>query len=350
LRAFVILASLSLGLALWEKTMGRRNPRCAAIAVAAASALLAPPSAAEETWPVRPMTMIVPYAAGGTVDPIGRVLAAGLSQVLGQRVIVENVGGAGGTVGTNRVAKAAPDGYQFVFGSGGSFAQSQSLYRHPAYNTLTDFAPVALVAQQPVLLVARRDLPVHDLREFIAYAKANDGKMVYGSPGVGSLNQLGCVLVNAAIGVQVTHVAYRGGGPAMQDLIGGRTDYQCPNDVLAAPLIAAGTIKGIAVLSRERSIVLPELATAQEQGLTDLDVSNWFAVALPRATPEAIVRKLHAATIAALETPAVQEQMKRIGGNVVAPERRSPEYLQKFMASEIARWGAVIKQNALALD
>jgi tripartite-type tricarboxylate transporter receptor subunit TctC len=329
--------------------MGRRNPRRDTIAIAATFALLAPPCAAGETWPTRPMTMVVPYAAGGTVDPIGRVLAAGLSQVLGQRVIVENVGGAGGTVGTNRVAKATPDGYQFVFGSGGSFAQSQSLYRHPAYNTLTDFAPVALVAQQPVLLVARKDLPVRDLREFIAYAKANDGKMVYGSPGVGSLNQLGCVLVNAAIGIQVTHVAYRGGGPAMQDLIGGRTDYQCPNDVLAAPLIAAGTIKGIAVLSREHSTVLPDLATAQEQG-TDLDVSNWFALALPRATPDAIVRKLHAATVAALETPAVQEQMKRIGGNVVAPERRSPEYLQKFIASEIARWGAVIRQNALALD
>jgi len=330
--------------------MSRRGLRRDTIGIAATFAFLAPPCAADENWPTRPMTMIVPYAAGGTVDPLGRVLAAGLSQVLGQRVIVENVGGAGGTVGTNRVAKAAPDGYQFVFGSGGSFAQSQSLYRHPAYNTLTDFAPVALVAQQPVLLVARKDLPVRDLQEFIAYTKANEGKMQFGSPGVGSLNHLGCVLLNAAIGVHVTHVAYRGGGPAMQDLIGGRTDYQCPNDVLAAPLITSGTIKGVAVLSRERSTVLPDLATAQEQGLADLDVSNWFALALPRATSPSIVRKLHDATIAALDTPAVQEQMKKIGGNVVAPERRSPEYLQTFFASEIARWGAVVKQNALALD
>jgi tripartite-type tricarboxylate transporter receptor subunit TctC len=330
--------------------MGRRNPRRDTIAIAATFGLLAPPCAVGETWPTRPMTMVIPYAAGGTVDPIGRVLAAGLTQVLGQRVIVENVGGAGGTLGTNRVAKAAPDGYQFVFGSAGSFAQSQSLYGHPPYNTLTDFAPVALVAEQSILLSARKDLPVNGLREFIAYAKANEGKMQYGSPGVGSANHFACVLLNATVGVHVTHLAYRGGGPAMQDLIGGRTDYQCPNDVLAAPLIAGGAIKGIAVLSRERSHVLPDLATAREQGLADFDVTGWFALALPRATPETIVRRLSAATIAALDTPATQEQMRKIGANLVAPDRRSPEYLQKFLASEIARWGAVVKQNALALD
>jgi tripartite-type tricarboxylate transporter receptor subunit TctC len=330
--------------------MGRRNLRRGTIGIAATLALLAPPCAADETWPTRPMTMIVPFAAGGTVDPLGRVLAAGLSQVLGQRVIVENVGGAGGTVGTNRVVKATPDGYQFVFGSAGPFAQSQSLYRHPPYNTMSDLAPVALVAQQPVMLVARKDLPVGDLKEFIAYTKANEGRMQYGSPGVGSVNQLGCVLLNATIGVHVTHVAYRGGGPAMQDLIGGRIDYQCPNDVLAAPLIASGTIKGIAVLSHEHSTVLPDLATAAEQGLADMDVSNWFALALPSATPPDVVRKLNEATIAALDTHAVQEQMKKIGGNVVAPDRRSPEYLQRFFASEIAKWAAVIKQHALVLD
>jgi tripartite-type tricarboxylate transporter receptor subunit TctC len=201
-----------------------------------------------------------------------------------------------------------------------------------------------------VLLAARKDLPVGNLQEFIAYAKANEGRMQYGSPGVGSGNHFACVLLNAAMGVHVTHVSYRGGGPAMQDLIAGRIDYQCPNDVLAAPLIAAGTIKGIAVLSRERSTVLPDLATAHEQGLADLDVSNWFALALPRATPDTIVRKLNAATLAALAAPALQEQMKKIGGNMVAPERRSPEYLQTFFASEIARWGAIVKQNALALD
>jgi len=333
-----------------EKTMGRRHSMREAAAVAATLALLVPPCAADETWPSRPLTMVVPYAAGGTVDPLGRVLAAGLSQVLGQPVVVENIGGAGGTVGTNRVAKAAPDGYQMVFGSAGSLAHSQSLYRHPLYNTLTDFAPVALVAQQPIVLVARKDLPARDLGEFIAYAKANQDKMQFGSPGVGSGNHFGCVLLNNAIGVNVTHVAYRGGGPAIQDLIAGRLDYQCPNDVLAMPLITAGSIKGVAVLSRERSHALPDIATAHEQGLADFDVSNWFALALPRATPPDIVRKLNQATRTALDTPALQQQMRKIGGSLVAPERRSPEYLQAFIASEIARWAVVIKQNALALD
>jgi tripartite-type tricarboxylate transporter receptor subunit TctC len=330
--------------------MGRRDLRRGTIGIAATLALLAPPCVADEIWPTRPMTMVVPFAAGGTVDPLGRVLAAGLSQVLGQRVIVENVGGAGGTLGTNRVAKGVPDGYQLVFGSAGPFAQSQSLYRHPPYDTMSDLTPVALVAEQPVLLVARKDLPVRDLQEFIAYTKANEGRMQYGSPGVGSVNQLGCVLLNTMAALHVTHVGYRGGAPAMQDLIGGRTDYQCPNDVLAAPLIKAGTIKGIATLSRERSIVLPDLATAREQGLAGLDVSNWFAIALPKGAPDTIVRKLNAATLAALDLSSVQEQMRNIGGHLVAPERRSPEYLQTFFESEIARWGAVIRRNALALD
>jgi tripartite-type tricarboxylate transporter receptor subunit TctC len=294
--------------------------------------------------------MIVPFAAGGTADPIGRVLAGGLSQVLGQQVIVENVGGAGGMVGTNRVAKAAPDGYQFVFGTVGSFAHSQTLHKHPSYSTLNDFAPVALVAEQPILLVARKDLPAGNLQEFIAYAHANQRRMQYGSPGAGSGNHLGCVLLTIAIGARVVHVPYRGGAPAMQDLIAGRIDFQCPNDVLAKPLIDSGSIKGLAVLSSVRSKALPDLATAREQGLPELDVSNWFAIALPKATPPAIVAKLNAATLAALDSPAVRQQMDRIGGAVVAPERRSPEYLAKFFASEIERWGRIIKTNGLTLD
>ena len=329
--------------------MGSPGLTHAARAIAATLAMLAPPCAAGE-WPSRPLTMVVPFAAGGTVDPLGRVLAAGLSQVLGQQVIVENVGGAGGTLGTSRVAKAAPDGYQFVFGSAGSFAHSQTLYRHPPYNTLTDFAPVALVAQQAIVLAARKDLPVRGLQEFIAFAKANEAKMQYGSPGIGSANRFGCLLLNLALGLKVTHIPYRGGAPAMQDLIGGRTDYQCPNDVLAMPLVNAGTIKGVAVLSRERSHALPDLATADEQGLAGFDVSGWFALALPRATPPDIVHKLNKATLAALETPSLQEQMKKIGGNLVSADRRSAEYLQAFFASEIARWGPVIKENGLVLD
>jgi len=330
--------------------MGRRILPLDAIAIGLALQFIAPPPAAAEDWPNRAMTMVVPVAAGGSADPIARVLAAGLSDVLGQPVIVENMGGAGGTTGANRIAKAAPDGYQVLFGTGGTFAFSQTIYRRPPYNTMNDFAPVALVSQQPILLVVRKDLPVRTLQEFAAYAKANHAKMQYGSPGVASANRLGCLVLNAAIGVNVMHVPYRGGGPAMQDLIAGRNDYQCVNNVIAKPLVESGTIKAIAVLARERSPLLPDLASAQEQGFADIDVSNWFALALPKATPTAIVQKLNAATIAAMNRADVQEKMKRMGADLVAPDRRSPEYLKSYFASEIARWGKVIVAGGVPID
>ena len=321
-----------------------------AIAIGIVLDAFVPLAAAAEDWPTRPMTMVVTFAAGGTADPIGRVLAAGLSQVLGQQVIVENVGGAGDMTGASRVARATPDGYQFVFGTTGTFAYSQTFYKHPLYNTTTDFAPVALVTQQPIVLVARKDFPAQNLQEFIAYSKANEQKMQYGSPGVGSGNHLACALLNAAIGVNVTHVPYRGGGPAIQDLIAGRTDYQCPNNVLAMPLIESRAIKAIAVLTRQRSPTVLDLASAHEQGLVDFDVSTWFALALPKGAPAAIVGKLNDATVAAMNGPATQQQMKKIGADLVAPERRSPEYLQQFFATEVARWAKIIKASGVVVD
>jgi len=307
------------------------------------------PTAAED-WPTRPVTMVVPIAAGGSLDSIARVVAAGLSQTLGQPVVVENMGGAGSMTGANRVAKAVPDGYQFVFGTTGTFAYTQTFYKRPLYNTMTDFAPVALVSQQPTLLVVRKDLPVRNLQEFIVHAKANQANMQYGSPGVGSGNHLACVVLNAAIGVDVMHVPYRGGAPAMQDLIAGRIDYQCVNNVLAAPLIESGAIKAIAVLARERSPLLPEIPSAEEQGLADLDVTNWFAAALPAATPVAIVHRLNESIVAAMNSPALQEKMKKIGADLVTSDRRSPEYLRTFFASETARWGKVIKASGVAIN
>src|ERR1700704_2442680 len=207
--------------------------RLAGIVIATA---LAGPATAEE-WPTRPLTMEAPFAAGGSTDAIARLVADGLSSQLQQTVIVENVGGAGGMTGANRVAKAAPDGYQFVLGNVGTHAQNQSLYKKPLYNALTDFAPVALVTDQSLVLVARKDFPADTLPEFIAYAKANQSKLQYGSAGVGGSNHLACVLLNAAIGIQVTHVPYRSGGQAMQDLLAGRVDYQCPSAPTAMPQI-----------------------------------------------------------------------------------------------------------------
>jgi tripartite-type tricarboxylate transporter receptor subunit TctC len=304
--------------------------------------------AAAENWPARPLTMVVPFAAGGGADVLGRILGRRLSEILGQQVIIENVGGAGGMVGSARVAKAPPDGYQFVLGSRAD-AINQTLYKNPLYNFATDLAPVVLIADQPTLLVARNDLPVGNLSEFIAYARVNQATMQMASAGAGSTGHLDCMLLNAAIGISVTHVPYRGGGPAMQDLIAGRIDYICTLSATARQQIEGKLIKAIAILSRDRSAMLPGLASAREQGL-DFEASTWFGFFLPKGTPEPIIQKLNAATIAAMDTSSVQERFKEVGAVGVAPERRSPGYLHKFVLSEIERNAAPIKAAGLAMD
>ena len=304
--------------------------------------------AAAENWPVRPLTMVVPFAAGGGTDVLGRILGRRLSEILGQQVIIENVGGAGGMVGSARVAKAPPDGYQFVLGSRAD-AINQTLYKNPLYNFATDLAPVVLIADQPTLLVARNDLPVGNLAQFIAYARANQATMQMASAGAGSTGHLDCMLLNAVIGINVTHVPYRGGRPAMQDLIAGRIDYICTLSATARQQIEGKLIKAIAILSRDRSAMLPALASAREQGL-DFEASTWFGFFLPKGTPEPIIQKLNAATVAAIVTPSVQEQLKDVGAVAVAPERRSPGYLHKFVLSEIAKNAAPIKAAGLAMD
>ena len=321
-----------------------------AIAIGVVLCAVASLGAAAQDWPTRPMTIVVPFAPGGAGDGTARVLAAGLSQVLGQNVIVENISGAGGTIGANRVAKGAADGYQFLLGSIGTFAHSQSLYSRPPYDTMKDFAPVALISRQPIVLTVRKDLPADDLQAFIAYAKANQAKMQFGSAGAGSGIHLACALFNAAIGVHVTHVPYRGAAPALQDLIGGRIDYLCLTDLTALAQMESGTIKAMAVLEPNRSPNLPGLASAREQGLADFDVGIWYALAVPKAVPALIVRKLHAATVAAMELPIVQSQTQKMGAQLVPPDERSSEYLQKFLESEIAKWAKEIKAHGITLD
>jgi tripartite-type tricarboxylate transporter receptor subunit TctC len=227
-----------------------------------------------DTWPSRPVTMVVPFATGGPMDTVARILQSALSDALQQQVIVENIGGAGGMIGAARVAKAAPDGYQFVLGNVGTHAVSQTLYKKPFYNSMTDFTPVVLIADLSLVMVVRKDLPVNNLQEFIAYAKANQKTMQFASAGAGSAIHLGCALLNARIGVDVTHVPYRGGAPAMQDLVAQRVDYLCIDTPVAVPQIESGAIKPIAILSHGRSPSLPNLASAHEQGLTDFEATN----------------------------------------------------------------------------
>jgi tripartite-type tricarboxylate transporter receptor subunit TctC len=294
--------------------------------------------------------MVVPFAAGGPGDVFARILAPHLSQHLGQPVIIENAGAGGGLAGTARVARASPDGYQFVYGNIGTHAQSQSLYKHPLYDGAADFAPVALVTETPTILATRKDLPVGNLAEFAAYAKANQATMQFASGGAASPAHLACLLLNAAIGVTVTHIPYRGGGQAMQEMIAGRIDYQCSGSAVAIAAIGAHQVKAIAILSRDRSPVLPALPSAHEQGLSDFDAGSWTALFLPKATPAPIVRKLNEAAIAAMDTPLVRRRLMDLGATVVAPERRSPQYLRKFVENEIARWAAAIKAAGVAAE
>jgi tripartite-type tricarboxylate transporter receptor subunit TctC len=319
-------------------------------AVSVFATLSAAGPAAAQAWPSRPLTLVVPFAAGGGADIMGRVMAARLSELLGQQVIVENLGGAGGMSGAYRVAKSAPDGYQVVLGTNGTHAQNQTLYKNPLYNAATDFAPVALIAEQPIGLLARRDFPADDLNGFVAYAKANQADMKYGSAGAGSAVQLSCVLLNAAVGINVTHVPYRGSAPAMQDLMAGRIDYQCANVGPAIGQIESRLVKAIAILSRKRTAILPALPSAHEQGLTDFEAILWYGLFLPKGTPAAIVQKLNATTVAAMDTPAVQKWMTDNGAELVAPERRSPEYLARLVESEIEKWAGPIRAGGVTAD
>ena len=235
-----------------------------------------------QTYPARPMTMIIPFAAGGPTDVLGRIMGQRMSEILGQQVVVENVGGAGGMTGSKRVADAAPDGYAFVLGTVGTHAQSQTMYKKPLYHAATDFTPVALIAEVPIVLITRKDLPVNNLQQFISYAKANQTKMQYGSAGAGSATHLGCVLLNYLIGVDITHIPYRGTGPAMQDLQCGRIDYLCEIVSTAKPQIDGGTVKAIAIMTKERSPALPNVPTGLEQGTPNLEAYTWNALFLPR--------------------------------------------------------------------
>ncbi|HKG01369.1 MAG TPA: tripartite tricarboxylate transporter substrate-binding protein [Xanthobacteraceae bacterium] len=306
--------------------------------------------AGAQDWPARPVTLVVPFAAGGPIDVGGRILAQRLTEILGRQIVVENVGGAGGSTGASRVAKAPPDGYQVLLGNIATQAFSQSLHKKPPYDAVADFAPVGLTVEQPRLLVVRKDLAVSTLPEFIAYAKANAEKLKYGSAGAGSAAHVACMLLNSIIGVEITHVPYRATSLAMQDIAAGRVDYICDVISGALPLVQSQAVKPIAYLSLKRSSVLPQIATAHEQGLPDFDTSSWHAMFFPAGTPDAIVRRLNAALGETLDTATVRERLEALGATVVAAERRSPEYLASFLAREIEKWAGPIKSAGASTD
>jgi tripartite-type tricarboxylate transporter receptor subunit TctC len=309
-----------------------------------------PGGACAQDWPTRPVTVVVPFGAGGPIDVMARVIAPRMSELLGQQLIVDNVPGAGGMVGASRVGKAAPDGYTVLIGNQGTHTYSQFLYKKPLYNPVTDFAPGGLLVSNTKVLVARKDLQANTLAEFIAYARANQAKMQYGSAGGGSATHIACVLLTARMGLNITHVPYRSTNLAMQDLIAGRIDFLCDVVSTALPQIRGETVKAIATLSNSRSAVLPQVPSTLEQGLADVDADGWNGFFFPKDTPAAIIARVNAVTTETLDTPAVRKRIEELGLFIPPPAERSSEHLAKLVVSELDKWGPPIKAAGVSAE
>lgn len=304
-------------------------------------------SASAQDWPNRFLTVVVPFGPGSGSDIISRIVGSRASEVLGQPMVVENVPGGGGMTGTNRVAKASPDGYQIAFGSVDAFAQSLSIHKSVPYDPVADFTPVALAVEQPLILVVRNELPVSNLTEFVTYLKANHQKMQFGSAGVGGSPHLACSQFLNAVGVSVTHVPYRSSAAGLQDLTAGHLDFYCPIAVGAMSLIESNKMKALAILTEQRSPLIPDLPTAKEQGINVVDGYYWMGYFLPKGAPQSIVNKLNGAINVSLDTPSVQDSLRKVVTTPVARERRSPEYLKGFVASEVTKWAATVKASGI---
>ena len=313
---------------------------CAA-ALASLCAIVAPAKA--QTYPTRSITMIVPFAAGGPTDVISRIVTSHMAQTLGQSIIIENVVGAGGTTATTRAARAANDGYTLITGHMGTHAASVPLYPKLAYHPEKDFEPVALLAGTPILILARKDFPPKDLKEFIAYVKANAEKVNAAHAGIGSVSHVSCELLHSILDVKPVGVPFNGTGPAMNALVAGQVDYMCDQIVNAVPQINAGTIKAYAVATPERNPSLPDVPTTTEAGLPAFQAQAWNAIFAPKGTSPAIIATLNAAAIKALDDENVRKRLLELGSVIPVPANRSPEALATLVKNEIAKWTPVLK-------
>ncbi len=323
--------------------MTRTTRSAARLAVLALAALALAAGPARAAYPERPITMIVPFAAGGPTDVVARIVAEHMSRTLGQQVVIENVAGAGGTTGIQRASQAAPDGYTIMMGHMGTHGAAPAVYPDLKYDPTKDFAPVGLAAGTPIVLVARKDFPAKDLKELVAYVKANSEKLNEAHAGVGSVSYTTCTLFNSLLGAKPTRVVYRGTGPALNDLVAGQVDYMCDQIVNLVPQIQAGTIKAYAVALPERSPALPDVPTTKEAGLPEFQVTAWNAIFAPKGTPPAIVKRLSTALLAALDDAATRKRLLDLGGDLSNTAARTPEGLQKLVESEVARWNKVLK-------
>jgi tripartite-type tricarboxylate transporter receptor subunit TctC len=290
-----------------------------------------------EDYPSRPVTIIVPFAAGGPADITARIVADIFSRHLGQRFIVENVGGAGGTIGTLRAARAAPDGYTVLSGHMGTNALAAAFYPDLGYDPQRDFEPIGLTAEYPELLVVRKEFPAQNLKEFVAYAKANAGKLNVGHAGVGSVSYIGCLLLNSAIGIKPTMVPFTGTAPVLNAMLAGEIDYECDPLLGTLAQVRAGAVRALAIAAKKRSPLLPDVPTSFEQGFPEFDIAPFYAAFVPKGTPQPIVDKLADALNKGLSEEAVQKRLAELGSDIIEPERRGPKPLTELIRSETAR-------------
>jgi tripartite-type tricarboxylate transporter receptor subunit TctC len=321
------------------RTYGARLFMAACVLVAAAATVSA------QTYPTRSITVVVPFPAGGPSDVVARIVAEAMSKNLGQQMIIENVGGAGGTIGSGRVAAAAPDGYTLLAGSMGSHVSAPVLTPNIKYNSERDFAPIGFTAHAPAVVVARKDFPANNLKEFVAHLKKGGDKIRQGHGGIGASSHMACLLFNSAAGVIPTSVPYKGTGPAMNDLVGGHIDYLCEQAVSVAGAISNGTVKALAVSSAERLDSLKQVPTAKEAGL-DYQMSIWAGIFAPRGTPKAAVDRLAAALNKALDDASLKDRLAKLGGSVPSKDERNPAKFEAFVKAEIARWSPILKAAA----
>ena len=302
----------------------------------------APWDARAQNYPSRPITVVVPFPAGGPSDVVARIVTEQMGKILGQTMVIENVGGAGGTIGSARVAAAQPDGYTLLAGSMGSHVSAPVLTPNVKYDSERDFEPIGFTAHAPAVIVAKKDFPAKDLREFVDYLKKNGASVKQAHGGIGSSSHMACLLFTSQAGVQPSLVAYRGTGPAMNDLIGGHVDFFCEQAVSVAPQITGGAIKAYGVSSGERLGVLPNVPTAKEAGV-NYQMSIWAGIFAPKGTPKDVVDKLARALDQALDDPGVKDRLANLGGSIPAKDERTPAKFDAFVQAEIARWSPILK-------
>ena len=320
-----------------------RRVSIATLALTAALAL--PTMAFAQNYPTRPITVVVPFPAGGPSDVVARIVTEAMSKHLGQSMVIENVGGAGGTLGSGRVATAEPDGYTLLAGSMGSHVAAPVLTPNVRYDSERDFVPVGITADAPAVIVARKDFPAKNLKEFVAYVKANGDKVKQAHGGVGASSHMACLMFTTEAGLKPTLVAYKGTGPAMNDLIGGHVDFFCEQAVSVAEQVRSGTIKAFGVSATDRLAALPDVPAAKDSGV-NYQMSIWAGIFAPKGTPKPVVDKLAAALDKALDDPSVVKRLNDLGGAVPKKAERTPASFDKLVKSEISRWKPILQSVA----